>query len=282
MTQAAKTIFITGAASGIGRETALRFAREGWRVGLCDIDATALAALAAMIGDAAGVYPADVTDAVGLSTALGAFHATAGPLDVLFNCAGILDMRRFAETPLTRLKQVVDVNVGGMINGIHAAIPLMAAGSRIITMGSVAGIYGVPDEAAYSASKFAVRGLTEALNIELESFGIWVCDIMVAYVATPMVLDAPHRAQSVAILGVNVASEQVAETVWQATRLRKVHHFVTEADFGVAATVDQTPWDERREIMRGIAGYSGDVMAFASDLEHKGLVRSRLIEQKQE
>lgn len=252
-----KRILITGAASGIGKESARRFAREGWRVGLVDRERPGLDALAGELGEGASVHVADVTDEGAMQAALRDFCGAEGALDALFNCAGILEMALFAATPTARLRRIVDVNVNGVINGIHAALPYLrrADGSTIVTMGSVAGIYGVPEEAVYSASKFAVRGLTEALNIELEADGIWVCDVMVAYVATPMVNDAAHKAKSVGILGVNVTADQVADTVWSATRERRVHWFVTEADAAVAAQVDQTPWEERAAIMRGIAGF---------------------------
>ncbi|PZU43988.1 MAG: short-chain dehydrogenase [Sphingomonas sp.] len=257
MKEARKSIFITGAASGIGRESARIFAANGWRVGLCDRDVTALDALRDELGEAAPIHLADVRDPTALSDALAAFSEGAGGLDVLFNCAGILEMRAFADTELSRLKAVVDVNVLGVVNGIHAALPWLRKGCdpHIVNMSSVSAIYGIPEEAIYSASKFAVRGLTEALNIELEGAGIWVSDVMVAYVATPMVLEASNKAKSVDILGVNVHPAQVAQTVYAAATGRKVHWFVTDADNAVAAQIDETPWESRREIARAIAGF---------------------------
>lgn len=257
MPENARSIFITGAASGIGRETARRFAAEGWRVGICDRDAAGAAALAQELGEPASAHSADVGDALALARALADFCGGEGALDMLFNCAGILEMRRFADTPLDRLHAIIDINVKGVMSGIHLALPYLrrSDAARIVTMSSVAAIYGVPEEVAYSASKFAVRGLTEGLNIELEAEGIWVSDVMVAYVATPMVLDPAEKAKSVDILGVNVQPAQVAETVWRAAHERRVHWFVTDADAAVAAQVDQTPWENRRAIMKGIAGF---------------------------
>ena len=123
-------------------------------------------------------------------------------------------------------------------------------------MSSVAAIHGIPEESVYSASKFAVRALTEALNIELEAAGIWVCDIMVAYVATPMVLSPQIKAKSVDILGVNVLPQQVAQTVWQATQDRRVHWFVTPEDEAVALQVDGTPREDRRDLIKQITGFA--------------------------
>lgn len=252
-----RSIFITGAASGIGREAAHRFAAEGWRVGLSDRDAQALHLLREELGELVSAHEADVRDFRGLSDAITAFSAGQDGLDVLFNCAGILSMRDFADSDPERLKDIVDVNVTGVINGIHAALPWLRKGRdpHIVTMSSVSALYGIPEEAVYSASKFAVRGLTEALNIELERAGIWVCDVLVAYVATPMVLDAERKAKSVDILGVSVLPRQVADTVYAAAAGRQVHWFVTDADSAIAAQIDATPWEARRAIVKAITGF---------------------------
>lgn len=253
-----RSIFITGAASGIGLATARQFVASGWRVGLCDIDASGLEDLKTDLGDAASIHPADVADAQALSDALDAFCAGGeGPLDVIFNCAGILEMRMFADTSLSRLHAIVDVNVKGVLNGAYRALPHLRKSSdtRIITMNSLSAIHGIPEEAAYSASKAFVKGLTEALNIELEPEGIWVCDIMVAYVSTPMLTAATAVAKSVEILGVNVEPGQVAAVVLQAATERRVHWFVTAADEAVAKQIDETPWDDRRNLVKSITGF---------------------------
>ncbi len=253
-----RSIFITGAASGIGLETVRRFAGLGWRIGLCDRNAAALAPVQEELGAAAQSFAVDVLDADGLRRAIETFCAASqGRLDVLFNCAGLLDMRTFADTPLEKLHAVMDVNVNGVVNGIHAALPFLrtATDARIITMSSVASVYGLPEHAIYCASKFAVRGLTEGLNIELEAEGIWVCDIMVAYVKTPMVLGAEHPSKSIELLGVNVTPEQVAETVEKAVAGKQVHWLVTEGDAEFAALFGQTAWEDRPALARQISGY---------------------------
>lgn len=252
-----KSIFITGAASGIGKETARKFVGEGWRVGLADLNSDSLQALNQELGTASSLYVADVRDPTAIGEALKSFCGTPGNLDAFFNCAGILEMRSFSETPLARLRDIIDVNMIGTINCIHTAIPyLIGTGNpKIVNMSSVSAVYGIPEEAVYSASKFGVRGLTEALNIELEPLGIWVCDVMVAYVATPMVLEAEEQARSVGILGVNVMPRQVAEIVHAAMSERKVHWFVTEADEAVASQVDAAGWQERRAIVKAISGF---------------------------
>ncbi len=252
-----ESIFVTGAASGIGRQTAALFAAKGWRVGLADTNGAAAAALACELGQNAQAYTVNVTDLDSIKTALSDFVGPNGALKAIFNSAGLLEMKPFAEADLARLHAVFDVNVKGVINSTSAALPYLErhGDARIITMGSVSGIYGIPDLAVYSSSKFAVRGLTEALNVELEGKGIWVCDLMVAYVKTPMVLDAASKAKSVDLLGVNVTPEQVAETVLKAVDGRQVHWFVTPEDAGVATQVDSMPWESRRDFVKQITGY---------------------------
>lgn len=250
-------IFITGAASGIGAATARLFAQQGWRVGLADRDAAAAQALAAELGPTAQAFGVDVCDRASVAAALAAFAGPGGRLAALFNSAGLLDMRPFREASAARLEALFSVNVSGVVNCIAAALPFLEArgAARIVTMSSAAAIYGVPDLAVYSASKFAVRGLTEALNIELEPAGIWVCDVMVGYVATPMLSGAGEQAKSVALAGVHVTPGQVARTVWQAVAGRALHWFVREEDRAAQALFDATPIEARRELMRPSTGY---------------------------
>ena len=257
MSETAPSIFITGAASGIGLQTARLFARKGWRVGLADRNAAALDAVALEVGLNAKAFVVDVLDLRQLSSALSAFLGPMGALKALFNSAGILEMKPFAETDVARLQAIVDINVKGVINAISAALPFLKGhgDARIVTMGSVSGIYGIPDLAVYSASKFAVRGLTEALNIEFERDGVWVSDVIVSYVKTPMVEAAEDEAKSVELLGVNVTPQVVAETVWNSVQGRQVHWFATPADAAVAAKVDGMPWESRRDFVKSITGY---------------------------
>ncbi|CAM2184678.1 NADP-dependent 3-hydroxy acid dehydrogenase YdfG [Paraburkholderia sacchari] len=237
-----RSIFITGAASGIGRQTALLFASRGWLVGLADIDANGLAKLARGIG-AENCRPLvlDVTDVEQYRQAVASFvSATGGKLDVLFNNAGILRMGRNEDIPLAQLYLTLDINVKGVLNGIHCALPALRAtpDAHIVTMCSTSAIYGMPELAVYSASKHAVHALTEALDLELEHYGITVSDVMAPYVNTPMVTAASTQASSVRKTGINVQPEQVAEVVWKAAHGRKRHwkvHYLTHVLIAVFA-----------------------------------------------
>ena len=130
----------------------------------------------------------------------------------------------FDELDLEKQLDTVGVNLAGVITCIHTALPLLkeTEGARIINMSSASAVYGTPELAAYSATKCAIRGLTEALNLSFERLGIHVCDIMVPYVQTPL-LDKPRQALSIEKLGVNLQPSDVAEFVWKAASGRKVH-----------------------------------------------------------
>lgn len=229
-----KSIFVTGAASGIGKATAKLFAERGWRVGLFDVDQDGLAALEGEIGADRCVRGAlDVTSESAWRDAIAAFgQKTDGKLDALFNCAGILRMGRFEELPPSESQKQVQVNVMGVVYGIYAALPLLEAtpGACIVNMSSASAIYGTPELAVYSATKFAVRALTEALDLEFRKKGIRVADIMPGYVATPMVSNQTYRAKSLKTMGVKLTAEDIAAHVWQAVTGKALVHHVPRAD----------------------------------------------------
>jgi len=220
------TIFITGAASGIGRATSLLFSEKGWFVGLFDVDEKGLAELAGQIGEKNSCYKkVDVSNAEDVKNAVTYFSdQTGGRMDVLFNNAGILQMGSFEKISQQDHIKTVEVNFIGIINGICSSLELLkqTENSRIISMCSASAVYGTPDLATYSATKFAVRGLTEALDIEFEHLGITVCDILVPYVQTPM-LEQEIKAASIEKAGIHITPDEVALMVWDATRSRKLH-----------------------------------------------------------
>jgi NAD(P)-dependent dehydrogenase (short-subunit alcohol dehydrogenase family) len=220
MASAPRTIFITGAASGIGRETALLFAARGWFVGIADIDDRALAELRETLGrERCLPVVLDVTDVSSWQRAIETFAAaTNGRLDVLFNNAGIARMGLNEAIDIRDQHRIVDTNLKGVLSGVAAALPLLKATprSRIVTMSSTSSLYGIPELAVYSATKHAVRALTEALSLELERYGIEVCDIVAPYVWTPLVVAAERQAYSIATTGIRLRPEQIASVVWRA------------------------------------------------------------------
>ena len=229
-----KSIFITGAASGIGRETALLFAGQDWFVGITDLNEAGLKALQQEIGEANCFSQVmDVTDPESYKEAVEGFaKATGNQMDVLFNNAGILRMGLNENISLQDQHLTVDVNIKGILNGIHCSLPYLKQTpySRIISMCSTSSVYGLPELTVYSATKHAVCALTEAMSLELEKYGIRVSDIMAPYVNTPMVTAADQQAHSVESTGINLEPKQIAALVWKAAHGNKLHwkiHYLT-------------------------------------------------------
>jgi NAD(P)-dependent dehydrogenase (short-subunit alcohol dehydrogenase family) len=219
------TILITGAASGIGAATARLFHRQGWQVGLLDINPQALAELAAELDDAWHA-PLDVTDAQAAERAVREFCSQHnGQLRLLFNSAGILQCGHFEDIALAEHARILQINVQGLLTMTHVAFPYLraTAHAQVINMGSASGLYGVPHLASYSASKFAVRGLTEALDLEWAKHGIRVADLMPPFVSTPMLNNQRFQAPVLRRLGVNLHAEAVAQAAWAQTQSHAVH-----------------------------------------------------------
>ena len=231
-----KAVFITGAASGIGLASAKRFAAEGWFVGLSDIDALGLkAALLAIGPDNGAIFRLDVRDRAAWTAALAAFaDLTDGRLDVLLNNAGVARFGPFDSHEDADVDLQLDINVKGVISGARAALPWLKAtpGSRLINISSCAGLYGSPSLAVYSATKFAVRGLSEALDVEWKAYGVSVACVMPWFVETPILdVGAPGSNQSMADTlrggGLPVYPvEDAAEVIWRAVHGKDLHYFV--------------------------------------------------------
>lgn len=213
------TLFVTGAAAGIGRAVAERFMQAGWFVGLYDVDEAGLKAMQQRWGPEQCIAARlDVTSPEGWREALAGFErATGGRLDVLFNNAGIAVTAPFEEAELARHHRLIDINLKGLVNGCHLAFPLLkrTPGARVINMCSASALYGQPELSTYSATKAAVRSLTEALDIEWRRHGIRVLDVLPLFVNTAMVTNEVSRMKTVSTLGVRLGPEDVAATVWQ-------------------------------------------------------------------
>ncbi len=222
-----RTIFITGAASGIGRSTALRFAKEGWAVGAFDLNESGLAELQNEIGaERCLTGRLNVCDPAEFDRAVHSFGEWSGnQMDVLFNNAGILFQGFFESLSLEQHLKTIDVNLKGVVIGIHAALPLLKStpGACILSMSSASAVYGTPDHSSYSATKFGVRALTEALAIELAPAGIRVVDLMPAFVSTPMVNDQASPSRLVSEMGLQHQPEDIAEWAWRAVHEDKRH-----------------------------------------------------------
>jgi len=224
-----KSILITGAASGIGRETALFFAKKDWYVGIFDIDEQGLTKLESEIGkDNCFSMVMNVADENSVQSGIGAFtEKTGDKLNVLLNNAGIFKTGLYGNVSLKEHHQVVDVNFKGCLNCIYYCLPYLKKtnDARIINMSSISSLYGIPEAAVYSATKIALSAMTEALDIELEPYGIQVCSIKPPYVNTPMV-DGAENVKSFKLLsaiGGLINTGKVVKTIWKAVHKNKLH-----------------------------------------------------------
>jgi NAD(P)-dependent dehydrogenase (short-subunit alcohol dehydrogenase family) len=167
---AGRVIAVTGAASGIGRALAVTLAARGAKLALADRDAAGLADTKAMLGNAHATTSAfDVTDTPALQGFIDAAAAEFGQLDGMINNAGLTVVAPFTQTPKEKFDLVMRVNFDAVVEGCRAAIPHLRKSDQawLVNISSVFGLMAYPTQSAYNASKFAVRGLTEALHIEL-------------------------------------------------------------------------------------------------------------------
>src|ERR1700730_3880051 len=173
---AGETAAITGAARGIGRATAEAFLGKGMRVAIGDVDFDAAQKTAAELGPSTVALPLDVTDRASFAAFLDGAEGQLGPIDVLVNNAGIMQVGSFLEEDDLTARRMVDINVHGVILGTKLALARMIPRDRghIVNISSQAGKFGTPGGATYSATKHAVVGLTEALRGELRLMGAHV------------------------------------------------------------------------------------------------------------
>jgi NAD(P)-dependent dehydrogenase (short-subunit alcohol dehydrogenase family) len=183
-----KTVLITGAGSGIGRALALNLAHQGVRLALADRDEASLGETRARLpfGVVARTYRLDVTDVAAIRQLPATIKADFGGLDVLINNAGIALGGTFEQVSEEDFAQVVEVNFWGIVRMTRAFLPLLKASpdARLVNLSSLFGLISPPGQAAYSASKFAVRGFSNALAVELLDTSVGVTVVHPGGVAT--------------------------------------------------------------------------------------------------
>lgn len=193
-----KVVVITGASSGVGRAAALETAKRGAHVVVAARREEALNQVVeeckALGGDALAV-PTDVTDAGQMNTLAAMAQHWGGKIDVWINNAGLLAAGAFDETPASIHQKVIETNLLGYIHGAYAVLPHFKAQDHgvLINNISVGGFFPVPYAAAYSASKFGLRGFGEALQGELHHYpNIRVCNLYPAFLDTPGIQHAAN------------------------------------------------------------------------------------------
>ncbi|MES2338973.1 MAG: SDR family oxidoreductase [Pseudomonadota bacterium] len=260
-----QAIFITGGASGIGRAIAQRFAREGWRVGLADVDTAGLAATAALLPDGADTYAMDVRDRDAWVASLDDFTGKAGRLDVLANNAGIPMGGALADAPFDEIDRTIAINLTGAINGARIGHAYLkgTAGSCLLNTASASAIYGSAGLATYSATKFGVRALTEALDGEWFADGIRVRAIVPAFIDTPLLRQTAHGSnrsirETVTGAGLELSSaEDVADAAWRAVHGDTLFTYIGKTADRLKFAARWMPGRLRTMMRRGVGGPGG-------------------------
>ena len=245
-----KSVFITGAGSGMGREGAKLFHAKGWRVGAVDRNDDGLATLNHELGgDRLWTRAVDVTEKAALEGALADFCAgnTGGGLDMMWNNAGIGESGWFEDVPYEAAMRVVEVNFKAVLTGAYAALPYLkkTSGSLMFSTSSSSGTYGMPRIAVYSSTKHGVKGLTEALSVEWQRHGVRVADVLPGLIDTAILTTTTNHSDDAAP---TVSAEElragapkkgmfrlmpatsVAEAAWQAYHNpKRLHWYVPKS-----------------------------------------------------
>lgn len=232
-----KVVLITGAGSGIGQETAIKFAQQGAHVIIADISQEGLDKTEHLVVQAGGrceKHVVDVTSKQQMKALALKVEEAHGALTVLINNAGVLVIGPLLATSESSWNKLIDVNIRGVINGSEAFIPAMIRAGKpaaVVNLASTASFFSPRDMAAYSMTKFAVLGYSEGLRAELHDYNISVTAICPGIIKTPLIqsttmegdladTDAKDRIDKMYIKR-NYGPDRVARAIYNATIKRK-------------------------------------------------------------
>ena len=247
------TVLITGASQGIGKATALLFAQNGYNLVLASRRVEPLTATAQEVqalGQKVLSIPCDVKEAQQVANLVNKALAEYGSIDVLINNAGIYSSGTVEDFSLEDWHQTIDTNLWGYIHTIHALLPAMIAKGRgtIVNVISIGGKVPIPYLVPYSTSKFALTGLTEAMNSELKPKGIHVCGIYPNVIKSSLMERAifrgkdeqdaeARRNQLNQVISTPVVEkpEDVAKAIWDGVKNQRSEVLVGSANVAKAA-----------------------------------------------
>ena len=261
---AGKVAVVTGGGRVIGKAISRSLAREGVRVAIADLDGTTAEQAAAETGGGAIGLALDVTDRPAFTAALDDIERRLGPIDVLVNNAGIMPIGPFEEeTDATAIRQL-ELNLHAVIHGSKEAMRRMKprGTGHIVNVASIAGKFGAPGGATYSACKHGVVGLSESIRAELFGTGVEVHVVMPAFVNTELIAGTNE------LKGVKRQTpEDVAEAIVDALKLGRFEVYVPKSLVGLVRSSALTPrrfseWLGRK--MGGSALLSADRSARAA------------------
>ncbi|MDX6601388.1 MAG: hypothetical protein QOF13_590 [Solirubrobacterales bacterium] len=245
-----KRCLVTGAASGIGRATALAAAAHGAELYLTDLETEGLEQVRTEIEGAGGAVAhlraLDITDHAAVVALAEEIHAAHGSMDVVMNVAGVSTWGPIDKLQHSDWQKMIDVNLMGPIAILENFVPPMieaGRGGHVVNVASAAGLIALPWHAAYSASKFGLRGVSEVLRFDLRRHGIGVSLVCPGAVATPLVgglevrgVDRQHPAFQEAVKDFEkraVSPERVAEKIIRGIEKNRYLVF-TSADIRLA------------------------------------------------
>ncbi len=233
-----KVAVVTGGGRGIGKAISRSLAREGVRVAIADLDGEIAGQAAAEVGGGAIGLALDVTDRPAFTAALDDIEGRLGPIDVIVNNAGIMPIGPFEdETDATAIRQL-ELNLHAVIHGSKEAIRRMKprGSGHIVNVASIAGKFGAPGGATYSACKHGVVGLSESIRAELHGTGVEVHVVMPAFVNTELIAGTKE------LKGVKRSSpEDVAEAVVEALKTGRFEVFVPKSLVGLVRSTALSP-----------------------------------------
>jgi NAD(P)-dependent dehydrogenase (short-subunit alcohol dehydrogenase family) len=257
-----KTVLVTGAASGIGLETALAFAGRGADLVICDVDEVGLAAAVERIeklGRSVLARRVDVSNADEMKAFAEEVHQRVEAVDILMNNAGVAIGGPFLSTSLTDWNWILGINTMGVVHGCHFFIPNMvkrAKGGHVINVSSAAGYSASSVLAAYNATKFSVLGLSEALWEELHPHSIGVTAVCPGLIDTPITrnarlvgeMDKPEKREEM-VQGYQrrgYTPERVAQNILKAVEKNRLVAPISPEAWGLYYLKRWAPWLLRR------------------------------------
>ena len=248
-TLAGQVAAITGGARGIGKETARHLVRQGMKVAIGDLDAAATEAAAAELGPNVRGYALDVTDRASFEAFVDAAESDLGPLDVLVNNAGIMQLGPFLDEPDVVAVRQVDINVHGVLHGMKIALPRFVARNRghLVNIASSAGKGGFAGGATYCGTKHFVVGVSEAVRGELRGTPVEISCVMPGVVNTELAAGL-KEARGIK----NVNPEDVAAAIVECLQVPRFDVFVPKSIGPITQVMGVLPRSGRERIARAL------------------------------
>lgn len=244
-----QVVAITGGARGIGKETARALVAQGMKVAIGDLDLATTEATAAELGPNVKGYALNVTDRDSFVAFVDAVEADLGPLDVLINNAGIMQLGPFLQEDDATAHRQVDINVHGVLYGMKIVLPRFAARGRghLVNIASSAGKGGFPGGATYCGTKHFVVGVSEAVRLELRGTGIEVSCVMPGVVNTELATGLTE-ARGVK----NVNPQDVAGAIVETLQVPRFDVYVPKSIGPITSVMGLMPRRGREAVVRAL------------------------------